>query len=361
MNQGGWVASDATEYSLQDRRPDWHSLVSVAISVHNIQDFNQEYSEIIEEKADVHGINIRYPIIKNEDLNRWCPDWDRKAIRRDIVTELLDISEIATIQITETSLHSKWVDVFKGEENNKRRIRSEDFIEQYLQPYYNLVSIWEYLRNDDSRPNTYYNVMTDDFSGKISPAWLQIGQMADELNVIPKGDQTYPLLSMADLVMELVKQEVDDWHERQIYEYLRSVTPDDSAYIDSDAINAEDDLKMIAPVTNHNVNTNLHYPHPIVFIDTGSVGSSSLTSLDLYRHALHYAKVNNGCVKMFNENQDRDYLDANDILICLDGNSTDYSYLTEYNDQKAPILMTAEESIEFFHDEIGAFPDTVDS
>lgn len=176
MSTNGWVASDATKYSLEDQRPDWVSLVSVAVAVKDISEFNKSYQNIVEDKIDKFGIKSQHPIIKNEDLNRWGSDWQRKDMRRDVVTELLTIESLTTIQVVETSLHSRWVTVFRNQENKKNRIRSEEFIEKYLQPYYNLISIWEYLRKHEDRPETYRNVMTDDFSGKTSPAWIQIGK-----------------------------------------------------------------------------------------------------------------------------------------------------------------------------------------
>jgi len=302
MSTDGWVASDATKYSLEDQRPDWVSLVSVAVAVEDLSEFNNSYESIVDGKVDEFGIEVQHPIIKNEDLNRWGSDWQRKEMRRDIVEELLTIRALDTIQVVETSLHSQWVTVFRNEEDKKDRIRSEEFIEKHLQPYYNLISIWEYLRKHEDRPKTYRNVMTDDFSGKSSPAWIQIGKMSNELQVIPKGDQTYPLLSLADLLMELIKQEVDEWNEQQIYEYLKKKTPNDSAYVDSDGVNETEQLRMISPHSTHNINTHLHYPHPIVFIDTGSIDSRTVTSLDFFDHATKFARSNGGCIKFFDKN-----------------------------------------------------------
>ena len=355
MTADGWVASDATKYSLKDQRPDWVSLVSVAVAVEDISEFNEGYTSIVGDKLDKFGLEIQHPIIKNEDLNRWGSDWQRKDMRREIVTDLLTIEAIDNIQVVETSLHSRWVTVFRGKENKKKRVRSEEFIEKHLQPYYNLISIWEYLRKSDNRPRTYRNVMTDDFSGKTSPAWIQIGKMSDNLRVIPKGDQTYPLLSLADLLMELIKQEVDEWNEHQIYKYLKKTTPADSAYVDSDGINESEQLKMISPLNTHNVNTHLHYPHPIVFIETGSLGSNVVSSLDFFDHAARFARSKNGCVKFFDEKQDRDYITGSDYIICVDNNTSRHEHFGRLNDLRKPKIMSQKEAKNLFADELGAY------
>jgi len=355
MLTGGWVASDATIYSLEDERPDWLSLVSVAIAVDDMVDFEEQYTDVIEQKSDEHGIKCRHPIIKNSDINQWTSDWNRKDVREDIVTSLLEIDSIANIQIVETSLHSEWVTVYKEQDSKKRKRRSEEFIEHDLQPYYNLISIWEYLRKAESRPSTHKNVITDDFSGKTTPVWDQIGKMSNELRVIPKGDETYPLLSLSDLTLELVKQEVDDWHEKDIYEYLRGVTPDDSAWIDSDGIDEERDLKMIAPHKNHNVNTAKQYPSPTYYIDTNGFGKNKLRSTEFYNHILRYAWKTDGCAKLFEESKDREYINSEDFLICMDGNTERYSYLVDLNDESVPNILDVEGAKDILEDQLGAY------
>jgi hypothetical protein len=357
MLAGGWVASDATIYSLEDERPDWLSLVSVAIAVDDMVEFEDKYTSIIETKLQDHGIQFRHPIIKNSDINQWTTDWERKEVRKDIGTSLLQIDNIDNLQIVETSLHSEWVTIYREQENHKNKRRSEKFIEHDLQSYYNLISIWEYLRKSEDRPTTHRNVLTDDFSGKTSPAWTQIGKMSNEIHIIPKGDETYPLLSLADLTLELVKQEVDDWHEQDIYEYLREITPDDSAWIDSDGIDEERELRNIAPHRKYNINTAQHYPSPTYYIDTTGVGKDTLRSTEFYNHILRLAWKTDGCVKLFEEKQDREYMTSEDFLIAMDGNTGRYSYLEELNDTAVPTILDIDETKDKLHNELGAFAD----
>lgn len=54
-SSSGWVASDATKYSLNSKRPDWVSLVSVAVVVDDIAQFNIEYKSIIRNRYREFG------------------------------------------------------------------------------------------------------------------------------------------------------------------------------------------------------------------------------------------------------------------------------------------------------------------
>lgn len=356
MPNGGWVASDATINSLEGQRPDWVSLVSVAVAVSDIEEFDTQYATVLADKSSEYGVPIQYPVVKSEEINRWCSDWFLNDFRQDLVTQLLQIDVIENIEITETSLHSQWVTVFSDEASKRQDVKSEDFIDRYLQSCYNLTSIWEYLRTPDTRPETFTNVLTDDFSGMVSPAWIEIGEEADEIRVIPKGDQTYPLLSLADLTMEFVKQETDDWDRDSIQECLEEATPaDDHAYVYSNQRDREQDLEKIAPHRSVAINTNLFYPSPVFYINSGSYNSSAVESLDFFNYLAQYAQSEGGCVKFFDANQDRDYLTTEDYIVCMDGNTSSYEHLSALNDKRSPEVISADDMKDILHDELSVF------
>jgi len=363
MNDGGWVASDATKYKFHDERPNWISLASVAIAVDDIAAFNESYFGIVEEKKSEFGIRTQHPVIKDEDITRWVVDWERAKARRDIVTDLLSIDTIRDIQFVETSLDPMWITIFEENEEEKKRMNSQKFMNNFLEKYYNLVAIWEYLRREHTRPDdwphrdwpTHKNVLTDDFGGQVSPVWLEIGAMAEQINVVPQGDKTYPLLSLADLTMDMVKQQVPNWHEKEIYEFLKKTTPDSSAYIDSVALDSDPELTKMVPKTTDNVRTLIHYPKPTVYIQSGSVGNKKAKSLDIYELACEFAQEREGCVKFFNESHDRDFLASGDYLITLDKNAGDLRDYEELNDEKSPSVMNRSEAKVFLNESISAF------
>lgn len=362
MDGNGWVASDATKYKFHDERPNWISLAAVAVAVDDIEQFNEEYFEIIERKSEEYGIQTQHPIIKDEDITRWVKDWERSEARRDIVTELFAIDTLREIQFVETSLSPRWVTIFEDHEDSKRRIDSQEFMNNYLEKYYNVIAIWEYLRKKKTRPQhlpypdwpIHKNVMTDDFGGQISDAWLDVGGLAEQIKVIPQGDQTYPLLSLADLTMDMVKQQVDNWHDQEIYELLKEITPEESAYVDSKAIDHGEDLEKMVPHTTDSIRSIQHYPRPRIYLDNGNAfKAKKVKSLDFFDKACKYAQENGGCVKFFNESHDRDFMSSSDFLIALDDSklSTLRDY-EEMNDKKSVTVLNRADAYEFFTEEI---------
>ncbi|QRY21734.1 hypothetical protein JT689_01630 (plasmid) [Halobacterium sp. GSL-19] len=362
MDEDGWVASDATKYKFHDQRPNWISLAAVAVAVDDIEEFNEEYFDIIKKKSEKYGIQTQHPIIKDEDITRWVTDWERSKARREIVTELFAIDTLREIQFVETSLSPQWVTIFEENEDNKKRVNSQKFMNNYLEKYYNVVAIWEYLRKKKTRPEhlpfqqwpIHKNVMTDDFGGQISETWLDVGDLADQIEVIPQGDKTYPLLSLADLTMDMVKQQVENWDVQEIYELLKEITPEESAWVDSKAISHGDDLQKMVPHTTDSIRSIQHYPSPTVYLDSGNrFKSKKVKSLDFFDDACKYAQENGGCVKFFNESHDRDFMSSSDILVALDesklSNLRDYE---EMNDKKSVTVLTQKEASERFTEEL---------
>lgn len=360
MDSGGWVASDSTKYEFHDQRPDWISLASVAISVDDINEFNSQYRQIIDAEKKRFGIRTHHPIIKDEDITRWVSDWERAEARREIVEKLLSIDCIRDIQFVETSLDPMWITVFEENDDDKQRMTSQQFMNSILEKYYNVIAIWEYLRREHVRPDdwprndwpVHKNVMTDDFGGNVSTAWLEIGTMADTIKVVPQGDKTYPLLSLADLTMDTVKQQVPRWHEKDIYDFLKKITPRNSAFVDSAAIDTIPELNKIVPHITDNVRTLIHYPKPTVYIHAGSVGNKKAKSLDIYDRACEFAMNEGGCVKFLNESHDRDFFSGEDIMTSLDkgaGHLRDYSELNKY---RSIAVYNRQEALEFLSEKL---------
>lgn len=364
MPSDGWVASDATKYTFHDERPNWISLAAVAIAVDDINKYNKEYIKIVGKMCEMYGIETCHPLIKNEDVNRWVSDWERDQARRDIVTNLLQIETIREIQFVETSLDPMWITVFENKEDSKRRINSQEFMNNYLEKYYNIIAIWEYLRKNRTRPEhlpyddwpIHKNVMTDDFGGHVNEAWIDVGKLAEEIRVVPQGDKTYPLLSLADLTMNMVKQEVSTWDEQAIYEYLKNVTPSDSAWVDSIAIDHGRDLKKMVPHIPNNIRTILHYPKPTIYIEVGdSLDSNKVKSLDLFQHLCRFALESGGCVKFLNENHDRDYMSKGDYLITLDESAGGLRDYEELNDERSVEVLNRRQTMGFLSENMSAY------
>lgn len=344
----GVVASDSVRNRFDNKKPDGVATVSVAVAVSDISEFNESYESVIREFQSEHGVTAPHPIIKDQDITRWVPNWAQETARRDLVTELLAFDSLETIQITETSLDNQWIHMYERDRDGEQ-LPSSAFVNNVLSSYYNIVSIWKYLKNggDRSRPTpNRLNVITDDFSGKTFPAWEEVSQQVEQLNVVPQGDVTYPLLSFADLLMGLLKQEVNPLYSKSVYEFLKERT---DAYVDADTVK---NVSKLVPSERQSIRQELYYPKPTVYVDKGGMPKDKLTSLDVFLHACRYAYQNEGCVKFFEESHDRDFLQDGDVIVTLGNNR---SYLEDYRDlntEKSVQVKTRDEVIDFLLSEL---------
>ena len=345
------IASDATKNSFEEDRPNGLSLVSVAVAVEDITGFEDKYFETVRGAVEEYNIKTQYPLIKDKYISRWVVDWKREAARREIVMTLLETDCLDTIQITETYLKPQWIDLYAKSPSTNRRETANKFVDDILSSYYEIVSIWKYLETYEGGSNTHYNIMTDDFTGQRSSAWEDIGRWADEFIAVPQGDRTYPILSFADLLLGLLKQEVYPLRAGEIREYLEDLTP---AYVNSDSVYQGDELRSIIPHDTGGIRTELHYPDPTVYIERGNMSPRKVKSLDSFDHACMYAHANNGCVKFFEESTDRHHLSAGDLIVCLNNNVDGLDDYEKFNDIKSANMVSVDEAVEIFRDDISS-------
>lgn len=342
------MASDATSHVLTDEPFTPTSLVSVAIAVDDRNEFDSRYRSIVGEKCRKFGIPFERPVIKNTVINKYVAEWEREEARRDIVeTLLLEVDALSNVHFTETTLGERGDEVIPAyhTEPGERRLMSPRELRDQIAPYYNLVSIWDYFERIDEEFQ-HRNVMIDDFDGKESHLWREIGRKSNEFRVVPKGDRIYPLLSLADLTMEYIKQEVDNWSDDEIFRHLTEVAPGDEAYVKSYSLDSTDELQKMAPLSNRPADTAVHYPHPVVFVDTGQWHQKEVTSLDVYDVLCEYASRQDGCLKFIDERTDREYMEESDLIVCVDEDDTgQYERYSALNDHRSVETRSAREAM----------------
>lgn len=354
MSKNGVIAADATKNPFNDKFPNAISNVAVAIAVEDRDEFNAAYFEIISEKIDEYGFKVAHPIIKDKQINRYVPLWEQAEARRDIVCELLQIEALDTIYITETYLQPQWIELYSEQAGTYRREKASDFVKDVLFQYYDIVPIWKYLKRYEGGKATHYNVMTDDFSGEICEAYQEIGNICESFEVIPYGDRTYPILSLADLTTGLLKQEVYPLRRKEIKNYIEdktvAYTVTESIYKDDE--NGSGDFRKIVPHKTENYRTDILRPDPTVHIDRGEMSKKKLMTLDIFERACLYAQQNEGCVKLFDEANDRHHLSGNDIILCLGETPTEYSDYEKLNSKYSAEVMGWGKGMEYLVDGI---------
>lgn len=350
MPEEGIIAADATKNDFHDNHPNGFSSISVAIAAGNHDEFNNDYFSIVEEFIDDHGIKAPTPILKDKYINRYIPQWEQKEARRDLVLELLNIDSLDTIYVTETYLEPSWIEMYSEEDDKFRREISHEFNKDILFQYYDIISIWRYLKRYEGRDFTHYNVMTDDFSGQLNKAYQEVGDICGMFRVIPHGDETYPLLSLADLTTGLLKQEVYPLRKDDIVDYIKHDTP---AYVGAESVHTgQEHFEKVIPHKSDSLRTDLLYPDPTVYFDYSDMSKKKLQTLDVFSYACMYAQQRGGCVKSFNESSDSLHLSGDDLIICLEETPANYDDYDSLNSRYKASILGRDEALEYLTDNI---------
>lgn len=342
-----WVGSDATSHEFYESGFRNKSEIGIAIAVENRNKFNTKYRGIIEEKANEYGFSPKRPVLKSHGIRNNASEWEYGEIISDFVEELLEIDSITNIHATITTITNQMVVAFKEGGGPLEQI-SRDELHGELANYYHLITIWDYLDEYRDAPWGTANVLLDDFEGKDNKPWRRTGVISDDLYVIPQGDATYPLLSLADLTMEYVKENVDDWTEDDIRSTLIDATPEDTAYVNVKGLHTPQEVDEMVPIARRNINRAKHYPHPIVFIDRAGLDREKFTNYKLYHTIAEYVYKNSGCMKYFSDTEDGEIVDPDDFIVCLDEDDAEkYRDFESLNDS-SDIVLTPDEAFEQF-------------
>lgn len=342
-----WVASDATYHEFYDEENDVKnkSEIAIAIAVDDRNEFNTEYRHIIEEKAESYGFSPKRPVLKAHGIRTNASEWQYDEIIADFVEDLLSISNIQNIHVTISTITNQLIDAYTEDSGPCEQL-SRDALHNEITNYYHLIAIWDYLEEYRDAPWGTANVLLDDFEGKDNDPWRRIGMISDSLNIIPRGDYTYPILSLADLTMDYLKDNVEEWTEKEIEETLIDVTPDDSAFVNTKGIHTPAKFEEIVPLTRNNISRGKHYPHPIVFIDRGGMDREEFMQYDLYHIISEYVYENSGCMKYFERGHDGKILQSKDYIVCLSDSASDrYENVEKYNESDQ-IVLSPDEAFE---------------
>lgn len=343
-----WIGSDATSHRVtNDDGFECSSLIALAIAVDDRSEFNTKYREILNRESEEYDILIKRPVLKTHELEDSSTEWQYDSITTDFVAELLEIDCISNIHIIITTLVRQTAPAYEETEDGKAYLGPQK-IEDKITSYYNLISVWDYMDEYSDAPWGTTNVLLDDFGGKDNIPWRRLGKGSDELRVIPQGDNTYPILSLADLTMDYIKDNVDEWSEEEIQTELEGVTPDDSAFVNTKSLDSEQEIEEIVPISRHSIERSHHYPHPIICISRGNISKNRLKRYDIFHEASEYAYENSGCVKFFDEGEDRHLLGNEDYIVCIDDKTENYEKYTRLNNDNAPMVVSVADAFDEF-------------
>jgi|GEM_PF-1948115 len=288
------VAVDAAKKSSGDHR----YLIGVAVELSDLEEFRRHYCQTVREWYREWGIARTNEVIKSDHLSRNLPSYRLADARDELQRKILDTTSINRINIC-LCWHQARVDTPLNEMGGGK------FINQFVKPYFPAVTLWQYHRSQRSyTPAT--EAMVDSFSGKITKSWKYVGNKFN-ISIIPKGDQTYPELSAADLISAALSNVLPDTTDPEECEriangWILERLPDtDEQYAETRVLSEDSNNWVIEHLKPHkyDVRPHLHYPHPVFYVDEKVLSGKEREAIDrsqLFGYLCNVARDRGGCV-----------------------------------------------------------------
>nr|WP_157829424.1 hypothetical protein [Haloarcula taiwanensis] len=291
------VAVDAATKSSGSQR----CLIGVAIVLNDVEAFREHYIEVVGDFYDEYNINRENDVIKSDHLSRNIPSYELGQARKSIGYDILDTESIDRINTT-ICWHEERVETPLGSFDGGQ------FVNRFVKSYFPVVTLWRYHRSQREY-NPTEKAMLDSFTGKITKSWKYVGKTFD-LDIIPKGDLTYPELSAADIIASALSGILPDdepytEYDRYVDGWLLNRLPNtDNQYVETDLIHHDSGEWMIDHLKPHkyDVRPHLSYPHPVVFIEESVLSGKDREAIDrsqLMGYLCNAARSMGGCVTKF--------------------------------------------------------------
>lgn len=291
------VAVDATKGGTET-----FYVLGVAIEVDDRESFEQHYFDVLAEFFDHYDLHSPFPVIKTADITNRLPSYKIGSGLDWLASKLVSNPHIERITVT-FGWYDESVELDPGNE-----MRGIQFASNFLHQYFPIVTLrWHHHENDGLVPE---QALVDNVTGRITDSWNTVGNEFD-LDIVPNGDRTYPSISTADIVASRIRSvlpadaPLDDYRKIAFQWLKRNTSDDDEPYLYTESVD-EADEELIVPDHPYNIHSELHYPHPVVFIrDTvlNDTEETVLQSLEFYEDAARYAYENDGCLCRLDVNQ----------------------------------------------------------
>lgn len=273
-------------------------LIGTVLEVEDVSKFRSHYEHSIRAWYDDYGIDRENTVIKSDHVSRRLPSYEIADARNELQRRLLDTECINRIHVT-ICWHEDSVRTPLGQQ------QGGEFVNRFVKAYFPVVALWQYHRSE-RRYNPVTTAKVDSFGGKITKAWKYVGNEFD-LEIVPKGDLTYPEISTADLISSALEGILPDDEPYTEYKrisegWLLNRLPDtENQFVETKLLShrsSDSEIDHVKPY-KYDIKPHLQYPHPVIFLDETVLSGKEREAIDrsqLLGYLCNEARERGGCV-----------------------------------------------------------------
>ncbi len=294
-------------------------LVGVAVEVSDSVKFREWYTEFISQFASQHGLELPYPVVKSKTIVDQLASFEISSGIQELAEGVVRNPHIDRINVS-IGWYADEVDLeYSGE-----TVNGISFVSGQLASYFEIVTLWRYHRSHEY--DIPVRALVDEAQGRITKAWKYVGNEFS-VDMVPHGDLTYPSISTADILGYYLGRIMP--RDDPFIEYdkpartwlLKNRNQDTEPYVTVDLVN-ERYTDHIVPDLPYTISSEVHYPHPVIFIhDTVLSGSDEqiLPQTDIHALARKWAAEQEGCVVGFHSDRVPKIVADGDLVVYTEG------------------------------------------
>lgn len=186
----------------------------------------------------------------------------------------------------------------------------DDFLSEHLTNTFPAICAWRIM--DYFTPETA-EFHLDSYSGHIFEAQKELDSAGFNINVIPSGDCSNPVISTADLLLETMDNRLKEKRLRLLFENIRPIFPEFGEKVIVYPISNKH-LPKITPLEKKPIDVVTQIKHPVFWLFKGNqlIDSGTLKRSKTYKNLIDYVACKNGSVKMFDKGRDIDNFEKGD-------------------------------------------------
>ena len=306
------------------------SIIGIAIKVNDYYTYDQDYKEAIgrafdDIKEEIDYSYYCYNDIKDhpkryELLNSFVKNISDKIEKVHVFYSLFSQKEIPEIKVYGRMAKRKGLKL----SNPTRSL--DEFISEHLTNTFPAICAWRI--SEYFTPDTV-EFHLDSYSGHIFEAQEELDKSEYCISIIPNGDCSNPVISTADLLLEVLDRRLEIKRLRLLFENIRPVFKEFGEKVLVYPITNKH-LPKITPIDNKPIDVTQNIKHPVYWLFKGDalIDSGTLKRSKTYRNLVDYMASRNGTVKLFDKSRDiKQYVDGDyGVFINPQGKETIKTY-----------------------------------
>lgn len=309
-------------------------VLGAALEVSDVAAFEAYYFSTVAAWSKKYHVDTVFPVIKTKTIVDRIPSYQQRDAFAELIEALVKNPALSRIHFV-VGWYDKNVTMPDGKE-----MPGIQFASKILSQYFPAVALWRYHTTHPGKTTIPSEAWLDNISGKITRAWKYVGTRF-ELHIAPHGDLTYPWLSCADLLCGHFGRFLPRDKPFAQYPLIAGQWLKDHVHakcgVSFEAVN-EAHQEFVVPAFPYSLQTELHYPHPVVFLHDevfDSAARDAITESELHALTRKWAHDRLGCVVSLEPHRLPAIVRAGDKIVTTVGSDSKVPYaLREMNPTK---------------------------